>query len=232
MVLQIIVKQYITIGIESILENEATAKRRILGLCQDNSRNQVEIIRKLALMIDSITDKKTTEMKDIYKEMLNMIDETAKSKLNILDQIASLGPFLMNREDFLRLTFRLSEITDNIESVAFRLTSSKEKKIQIDMKYMKGISLLSSLILDESTKMRETLMSLTFNPTKALEMASAVEDIERKIDNVQRELEIDILTTKLNSATLLLKDIIERLEKTEDIIISVLDQIGVLAVST
>jgi uncharacterized protein Yka (UPF0111/DUF47 family) len=214
------------------LENEATAKRRILGLCQDNSRNQVEIIRKLALMIDSITDKKTTEMKDIHKEMLNMIDETAKSKLNILDQIASLGPFLMNREDFLRLTFRLSEITDNIESVAFRLISSKEKKIQIDMKYMKGISLLSSLILDESTKMRETLMSLTFNPTKALEMASAVEDIERKIDNVQRELEIDILTTKVNSATLLLKDIIERLEKTADIIISVLDQIRVLAVST
>lgn len=232
MVLQIIVKQYITIGIENILENEATAKRRILGLCQDNSRNQVEIIRKLALMIDSITDKKTIEMKDIYKEMLNMIDETAKSKLNILDQIASLGPFLMNREDFLRLTFRLSEITDNIESVAFRLISSKEKKIQIDMKYMKGISLLSSLILDESTKMRETLMSLTFNPTKALDMASAVEDIERKIDNVQRELEIDILTTKLNRATLLLKDIIERLEKTADIIISVLDQIRVLAVST
>jgi uncharacterized protein Yka (UPF0111/DUF47 family) len=232
MVLQIIVKQYITIGIESILENESTAKRRILGLCQDNSRNQVEIIRKLALMIDSITDKKTIEMKDIYKEMLNMIDETAKSKLNILDQIASLGPFLMNREDFLRLTFRLSEITDNIESVAFRLVSSKEKKIQIDMKYMKGISLLSSLILDESTKMRETLMSLTFNPTKALEMASVVEDIERKIDNVQRELEIDILTTKLNSSTLLLKDIIERLEKTADIIISVLDQIRVLAVSS
>ena len=232
MVLQIIVKQYITMGIESILETEDTAKRRILGLCQDNSRNQVEIIRKLALMIDSITDKKTSEMKDHYKEMLNMIDESAKSKLNILDQIASLGPFLMNREDFLRLIFRLSEITDNIESVAFRLISSKEKKIQIDMKYMKGISLLSSLILEESTKMRETLMSLTFNPTKALEMASVVEDIERKIDNVQRELEIDILTTKLNSATFLLKDIIERLEKTADIIISVLDQIRVLAVST
>jgi uncharacterized protein Yka (UPF0111/DUF47 family) len=214
------------------LENEATVKRRILSLCQDNSRNQVEIIRKLALMIDSITDKKTNEMKDHYKEMLNMIDESAKSKLNILDQIASLGPFLMNREDFLRLTFRLSEITDNIESVAFRLISSKEKKIQIDMKYMKGISLLSSLILDESTKMRETLMSLTFNPAKALEMASVVEDIERKIDNVQRKLEIDILTTKLNSSTLLLKDIIERLEKTADIIISVLDQIRVLAVST
>jgi len=214
------------------LENEATAKRRILGLCQDNSRNQVEIIRKLALMIDSITDKKTDEIKDHYKEMLNMIDESAKSKLNILDQIASLGPFLMNREDFLRLTFRLSEITDNIESVAFRLISSKEKKIQIDMKYMKGISLLSSLILDESTKMRETLMSLTFNPTKALEMASVVEDIERKIDNVQRELEIEIVTTKLNSSTLLLKDIIERLENTADIIISVLDQIRVLAVST
>ncbi len=63
-------------------------------------------------------------------------------------------------------------------------------------------------------------------------MASVVEDIERKIDNVQRELEIEIITTKLNSSTLILKDIIERLEKTADIIINVLDQIRVLAVST
>ena len=69
-------------------------------------------------MIDSITDKKTSEMKAHYKEMLSMIDESTKSKLNILDQIASLGPFLMNREDFLRLTFRLSEITDNIEKAS------------------------------------------------------------------------------------------------------------------
>ena len=214
----------------STLENESSAKRRILSLCQDNSRNQVEIIRKLALMVDSITNKKNNETNDHYKEMLSMIDESTKSKINILDQIASLGPFLMNREDFLRLTFRLSEITDNIESVAFRLISSKEKKIQIDIKYMKGISLLSSLILEESTKMRETLMSLTFNPAKALEMASVVEDIERKIDDVQRKLEIDILTGKLNNSTLLLKDIIERLENTADIIISVLDQIRVLAV--
>ncbi len=215
---------------DSILENESSAKRRILSLCQDNSRNQVEIIRKLALMVDSITNKKNNETNDHYREMLSMIDESTKSKINILDQIASLGPFLMNREDFLRLTFRLSEITDNIESVAFRLISSKEKKIQIDIKYMKGISLLSSLILEESTKMRETLMSLTFNPAKALEMASVVEDIERKIDDVQRKLEIDILTSKLNNSTLLLKDIIERLENTADIIISVLDQIRVLAV--
>ncbi|WP_455279101.1 DUF47 domain-containing protein [[Eubacterium] cellulosolvens] len=212
------------------MENESSAKRRILSLCQDNSRNQVEIIRKLALMVDSITNKKNNETNDHYREMLSMIDESTKSKINILDQIASLGPFLMNREDFLRLTFRLSEITDNIESVAFRLISSKEKKIQIDIKYMKGISLLSSLILEESTKMRETLMSLTFNPAKALEMASVVEDIERKIDDVQRKLEIDILTSKLNNSTLLLKDIIERLENTADIIISVLDQIRVLAV--
>jgi len=76
-------------------------------------------------------------------------------------------------------------------------------------------------------------MSLTFNPRKALEMASTVEEVERKIDAKYRALDIDILTSKMGvPALLVLRDIIERLERMADLIIYALDQIRVLAVSS
>ncbi|MBS7623644.1 DUF47 family protein [Candidatus Bathyarchaeota archaeon] len=193
----------------------------------------METVRKLALMTDSMVDKQNEKAKQQYKEIQGMGEQSAKMRSNILEQVASLGLFLMNREDFLRLIFRLSEIMDTVEGVAFRLASTLERKITLESKFMKGISELTGVILEEATKMRETLMSLTFNPSKALEMAASVEEAERRIDATYRELDLEILTSKTSvPALLVLKDIVERLEKTADLIIDALDQIRVLAVSS
>jgi len=218
-------------GLTFPLETEATARRRILSICQDNARNVVEIVRQLTLMIDSVVGKKR-EAKGHYEDLLGMIEQSGKFKSNLLEEVASLGPFLMNREDFLRLTFRLAEISETVEGVAFRLSNILERKMLIDKRFMSGISQLAALLLEEATKMRETLMSLAFNPSKALEMASAVEEVERKIDSTYRKLDVEILTSKRSVPTLLsLKDIVERIEKTADLIIDALDQIRVLAIS-
>lgn len=215
------------------LETEATARRRILNICQDNARNVVEIVRKLFQMTDAVAKKQNEKAKEYHKEILGMIEESNKLKSNLLQQVASLGLFLINREDFLRLTFRLSEITDTIEGVAFRFASAFEKKLSMDAKFTAGISQLTSLLLEEATKMRETLMSLTFNPSKALELASAVEEIERKIDTTYRMLDIELLTSKTAVPSLLFqKDIVERLEKIADLVADTLDQIRVLAISS
>jgi len=218
-------------GLTFPLETEATARRRILNICQDNARNVVEIVRQLTLMIDSVAGKKR-EAKGHYEDLLGMIEQSEKFKSNLLEEVASLGPFLINREDFFRLTFRLAEISETVEGVAFRLSNILERKMLIDKRFMSGILQLAALLLEEATKMRETLMSLAFNPSKALEMASAVEEVERKIDSTYRKLDVEILTSKRSVPTLLsLKDIVERLEKTADLIIDALDQIRVLAIS-
>ncbi|MBS7626030.1 DUF47 family protein [Candidatus Bathyarchaeota archaeon] len=214
------------------LETEATARRRILNICQDNARVLVEIVRKLVLMIDSLSTGDNDKIKDQYKEILAIREQSNKLKATLLGEVASLGSLLISREDFLRLTFRLAEITDTAEGVGFRLASAIERKISIDKKIMSEISRLASLILDEVTRMKETLMALTFNPGKAIEMASSVEEIERKIDSTYRTLDIDVLTSKGEvSKILVMKDVIERLESMADLTIDALDQIRVLAIT-
>lgn len=214
------------------LETEATARRRILNICQDNARVLVEIVRKLALMIDSLSTGDNDKVKDQYKEILAIREQSNKLKATLLGEVASLGSLLISREDFLRLTFRLAEITDTAEGVGFRLASTIERKISIDRKIMSEISRLATLILDEVTRMKETLMALTFNPSKAIEMASSVEEIERKIDSTYRTLDIEILTSKGEiSKILVMKDVVERLESMADLTIDALDQIRVLAIT-
>ncbi|MGQ9542707.1 MAG: DUF47 domain-containing protein [Candidatus Bathyarchaeia archaeon] len=214
------------------LETEATARRRILNICQDNARILVEIVRKLVQMIDSLAAGDDGKVNDQYKEILAIREQSNKLKASLLGEVASLGSLLISREDFLRLTFRLAEITDTAEGVGFRLASVIERKVLIDKRLMSEISQLASLILEEVTKMKETLMALAFNPSKAIEMASSVEEIERKIDSTYRKLDVEVLTSKGDiSKLLVMKDVIERLESMADLTIDALDQIRVLAIS-
>jgi uncharacterized protein Yka (UPF0111/DUF47 family) len=76
------------------------------------------------------------------------------------------------------------------------------------------------------------MLSLSFNPEKALEMAVVVEKIERDVDSNYRNLTEEILNSKMEVHSLLvMKDIIERLETIADLNVDTIDLIRLLAIS-
>jgi uncharacterized protein Yka (UPF0111/DUF47 family) len=193
----------------------------------------LEISRELALMFDSLLKKNVKEFKEHNENMYKLINDSNKLKTVLLEEIASVGSLLINREDFLHLIFTVDEIADYAEAVIFRLNGLIDKKWKIDKKYLKKISELMELILEEMGKMRETMISLSFNPSKAIELSKSVEEVERKIDSDYRNLDIEILDGKMSiQSKLILRDIIQHLEKIADIGVDVIDLIKVLAVST
>lgn len=213
-------------------DTEATVKRRILSICQDHARIIFEISRKLALMFDSLLNNNVKEFKVHNESMHELINDSNKLKSVLLEEVASVGSLLISREDFLHLIFTVDEIADYAEAVAFRLNGLIKKKWKFDKKYIKKISELMVLILEEIGKMRETMISLSFNPSKAIELSKSVEEIERKIDSDYRILDIEILDAKMPiQSMLILRDIIQHLEKIADIGVEVIDLIKVLAVS-
>jgi len=182
-------------------------------------------------MLDSLTEGKEKEARTHYDQMLRMIEETDKLKSTLLREVASVGSLLINREDFLRLIFQVSEIADNAEAVAFRLDGIMTKKWKIDKKQMKAIASLMGLILEEMTKIRDTVMSLNINPEKALELSKSVEAVERKIDSEHRRLDLEILGSKAPiQSILILRDIIQHLERIADVGVDVVDLVRVIAV--
>jgi uncharacterized protein Yka (UPF0111/DUF47 family) len=192
----------------------------------------VDVVRELALMVDSIVENKPKASKEHYDNMLRMFEESHKIQHTMLEEIASVGSLLISRGDFLHLMFKINELADYAEAVAFRLNGILSRKWKFDTEKMREVSELTTLILDEVSKMRETMLALSHNPFKAVELSKMVEELERKIDSNYRTLNLEILSANMSIQLLLLfRDITEHLERMADITVDIVDLIKVLALS-
>jgi uncharacterized protein Yka (UPF0111/DUF47 family) len=215
------------------IETEATIKRRILEVCQSQARTIVDIVRELALMVDSVAERKPKVTKTHYEAMLKLVADNDKLRTTLLEEVASVGSLLISREDFLRLMFRMTAIADYAEALAFRLMGATDRNWKFEKKYIQSLSDILSLVLSEVTRMKETLHSLGFDPDKAVELARSVEELERKIDVNSRNLDFEILSSKLSlQEVFLLRDIAERAERMADLGVEVVDLIRVIALTS
>lgn len=204
----------------------------MLDLCQTHARNVVEITRQLVVLLDNLADKKPKLAKENYQNILKTLEENEKNKSTFLSEVASVGSLLISREDFLRLLFRLGEVAEYCEAMAFRLMGIVDLKWKLDAKRLQTISHLMSSVLKEISKVRETLHSLSFDAEKAIETARAVEELERQIDGESRKLDMELLSSRMSLQDLLFfRDLVERAEKIADIGVDVIDHIRVLALT-
>jgi uncharacterized protein Yka (UPF0111/DUF47 family) len=214
------------------METEANIRRRMLDLCQVHARNVVEITRQLVVLLDNLADKKPKLAKENYDNILKTLQENEKNKATFLSEVASVGSLLVSREDFLRMLFRLGEVAEYCEGMAYRLMGVVDLKWKLDNKRIETVSHLMSSVLKEISKVRETLHSLSFDADKAIETARAVEDLERQIDAESRQLDMDLLSSKMPLQTLLFfRDLVDRAERIADIGVDVVDHIRVLALT-
>ena len=214
------------------IETEANIRRRMLDLCQTHARNVVEITRQLVVLLDNLAERKPKLEKDNYQSILKTLEENEKNKTIFLSEVASVGSLLISREDFLRLLFRLGEVAEYCEAMAFRLMGIVDLKWKLDTKRLQSVSHLMSSVLKEISKVRETLHSLSFDAEKAIETARAVEELERQIDAESRKLDMDLISSRMSLQDLLFfRDLVERAEKIADIGVDVVDQIRVLALT-
>ena len=204
----------------------------MLELCQSHARNVVEITRQVVVLMDNLAEKKQKPAKECYDNILKTLEENEKNKATFLSEVASVGSLLISREDFLRLLFRLGEIAEYCEAMAFRLMGVVELKWKLDGKRLEEVSHLMGSVLKEISKVRETLHSLSFDPDKAIETAKAVEELERQVDGESRKLDMDLMASKMPLPNILFfRDLVDRAERIADIGVDVVDHIRVLALT-
>ena len=85
------------------------------------------------------------------------------------------------------------------------------------MDIKKDLLKLSEGAFEGVLKLRETVMVLNYGSTKTMEKAKEVEVAERVVDGIYRDLEIKLLTSKIDiPALILLRDILQLLEDSAD----------------
>jgi uncharacterized protein Yka (UPF0111/DUF47 family) len=198
-------------------ETEERVKRRALNACQDNLRKVVDLERKMPQMAEFFATGKKENARQLLSEIKIGEEEVVKARRMVSQELAEIGAILISREDFLRFTNLTSEIADFSEGIAFYLVEIMEHNWSVPSDIKRDLVKLSAAVLESVLKLRETMMTLTYGPTKTLEKAKDVETAERVVDDIYRALAIKVLNSKLDvPAMLLLRDVLQLLENSAD----------------
>ncbi|MEM3442320.1 MAG: DUF47 family protein [Candidatus Bathyarchaeia archaeon] len=198
-------------------ETEERVKRRALNVCQDHLRKVLEVARKVTQIMECFVKSDKGKARQLFMEIRKGEDEVDNARRLVSQELAEIGAILLSREDFLRFTNLTSEIADFSEGIAFRLIAIMEHGWNITSDIKKDLLKLSETVLDTVIKLRETVMILNYGSSKAMEKAKDVEIAERSVDELYRELEIKLLSSKLDfPALILLRDVLQLLEDSAD----------------
>jgi predicted phosphate transport protein (TIGR00153 family) len=199
------------------VETEERVKRRALNVCQDHLRKVLEITRKVPQIVDSFAKGDKNAARQLLVEIRKSEEEVDTARRTVSHELASIGAILISREDFLRFSNLTSEIADFCEGIAFRLVEILEKNWQVPKEIKEGLLKLSESVFETVSKLRETAMTLSYGSAKTLEKAREVEVAEQSVDDLYRELEIKIISSRMEiPVLLLLRDVIQLLEDAAD----------------
>lgn len=214
------------------VEAEHRAKRRALRLCLDHLRKVMDVYRKATQLMDAFMDDDKNSLEKLYGEVQNLGDGVDDSKRAVAQELVEIGAILLSREDFLRFTDVTSEIADFCKGIAFRVSEITEREWHVPSDLKKRTIDLAGAVFETFAMLRDTFLTLNYGSPKVLEKAKDVQIAERKVDDLYRKLEIDILKSGMDVPTLLLmRDIIRLLEDTADKIEDASDAARILALA-
>ena len=211
-------------------ETEQRLKRRALNACNDNLRKVVDVTRKVPQLVEQFSTGNKDQARLFFNEIRKGEEEVLKARRMVSKELAEIGAILISREDFLRFTNLSSEIADFSEGIAYYIIEIMEHNWKVPDDIRKELLKLSEAVFDAVLKLRETMMVLNYGSAKTLEKAKDVEIAERIVDDIYRELSINVLSSKLDlPVMLLMRDILQLLENSADKAEDAADTVRVLS---
>lgn len=211
-------------------ETEQRLKRRAMNACNHNLRKVVDVTRKIPQLVEQFSTGNKDQARLLFNEIRKGEEEVLKARRMVSKELAEIGAILISREDFLRFTNLSSEIADFSEGIAYYIIEIMEHNWKVPDDIRKELLKLSEAVFDAVLKLRETMMVLNYGSAKTLEKAKDVEIAERIVDDIYRELSINVLSSKLDlPVMLLMRDILQLLENSADKAEDAADTVRVLS---
>ena len=199
------------------VETEERVKRKALDVSRDHLREVVNISRKISQLITAFVSDDKNSARELFENIKTYQNNVDTAQRNVSRELAEIGAILMNREDFLRFTTLTGDIADYCEGIGFRLIQIMERGWNVPKKIKEDFVKLSDSVFDTIFKLRETIMTLNYGTKKALEKAREVDSAERIVDDIYRQLEVDIIDSKMDRPPMfLLWSVVQNLEEAAD----------------
>jgi uncharacterized protein Yka (UPF0111/DUF47 family) len=211
------------------VESEDRTMRNLLMLCQDNARLIVEAFRKILAITDALV-KKEGIAAGLIDDIHTIMKQSSEIKATLIKELNEIGGILVSREDFFRLISSFGDIMDHINSVGQRLSEMEKRGWKVPEDVAEQLTEVADLAFDSLLKLREAMMSLGFNSQKSIGFTREIDEIERKVDMVHVQVEMNIIASDAGLPTIImLKDTVNQIEELVDTVREASDLIRIIA---
>ncbi|HDJ21803.1 MAG TPA: DUF47 family protein [Candidatus Bathyarchaeota archaeon] len=212
------------------VESEDRTMRTLIMLCQDNTRLIVNAFRIILTILDSVKKGEGEGVSEKMGEVEELIEKSNDIRGSLLKELHEIGGVLVSRDDFFRLISTFGDILDHIYSIGQRLSAMEQRGWKPPAEALEKIEGVADLAFDALLKLREAMMSMGFNSTKAIGFTKEIDAIERKVDSVHVQVEMDIMESEAEVHILLmLKDTVYQIEELVDTVRDTSDLIRIIS---
>ncbi|MHA1410857.1 MAG: DUF47 domain-containing protein [Candidatus Odinarchaeia archaeon] len=210
-------------------EENRNLERKALYISQDHCRVILSSIKELSLLIEDWLNGEISELEKRHSRIAQFEKDANEIKWNLLDLLSNAA-IMYHREDIMRLVMTADMIADNAEAVAYKILISSNMEVP---KPIEGeIKSMSDTVLNSMEKLRESILMLDQNISKAATVSKEVDEIEEETDAFHRRLIREILETIDDYKKMYkLHSIIEQLEETSDQIKTTADAVRILSMT-
>jgi hypothetical protein len=208
---------------------DESAEQKAIDIAQDHCRKMVSTVKELSLLFDDWVEGNYREAEEKLNRITRLENDANSLKHELLDQL-SKATTMINREDLMRLALVVDEIADLAEGTGYRILTIQDWKPDATMK--KELGSLVEKVISATEKLRQSIFMLSQNPTKAVESADEVDEIEKEADAIQRRVGHSLYTSKVEPRTLMmLKELVSHFEEMADTAERAADAIRIVAMS-
>ncbi|ACP48251.1 conserved hypothetical protein [Sulfolobus islandicus Y.N.15.51] len=191
----------------------------------------LKLLDETRVLYEFLSNNNNVNAMQIYSKVNGIKNDIEVGKYRLGEYIFKIREGLLDKDLYIEILNNLEKVAQNLDAATYRLSVMLSKQMNIDDVINRLLIVICEKIITSITYFIEALRLLSINPNNSYENARNVIKLEQEIDELYRSLELTLFERKLVdfSYIMLLKDIADRLEDSEDLLKSSADNITYIA---
>ncbi len=209
--------------------NDTLAEMHIHENLVNLLRQSDEIVKVFVEVVEGLQEDKDFEK--IYNKIHVPKTRIEENRIMFMEYLIRLGETLRNRQNYIALANGIEKFIQLLDGATYRLSLFRRKGYRADNEIYDMLKELATTIVSEYRSIYDGLTRLKTDPKKALISIRDLSKLENKADELYRELTFTIYSKYQNQIVplMVLKDAIEFMENTADLLKSMGEELRYLA---
>lgn len=208
-------------------------KLKVLNLAQKQVTMAIGTVNELEKAITAISEGRRDKAKKSIEKLFLEEEEIDDLRRLVFEELAKGSLPQKYRDDLMHLIKRLDVMADHVKDSARNVDVLMQTNVPEEI--WDAYIHIAKALVECATSLSSSIESLGIDPYLAKELTLKVDSIEGRIDDEYLKIKSLFIkyTNEVNFATLMiLKDLLESIEKAADMCADTADYIRILAVST